>query len=197
MSGTLIVAVIGVVVGGAGFIWQAYTHWSSGPRIRVTLGAEVGSPTGKFPAGMHLSVTVRNVGRMSAQITGYGFLISDWVVMQQHPVQPLPYTLPAGHEVRWYQACAGLPIVGEPAESTPITAYIDLGTGKRYESEQVMVPNIAIDRELMPGDVPGALAFQGRSVPLIADQPLAFKPPHTNNWNPQAPTENGPDEGHE
>ena len=99
MSGTLIVAVVGLAVGGAGLLWQAYTHWSSGPQVKVVLTADVDSPTGQFPAGMHLDLVIRNVGRMSAQTTGYGFLIGEWDVTQQRLVPPLPYTLPAGHEV--------------------------------------------------------------------------------------------------
>ena len=194
VSGTLFVAVVGVIVGGAGLLWQAYTHWSSGPRVKVVLAAEVGSPTGQFPAGMHLCLTVRNVGRMSAQITGYGFLIGEWDATQQHPVPSLPYTLPAGHEVRWYQACAGLTSVGGPSDSTPVTAYIDLGNGKRYESEQAMVPNVAIDRERLPGDARGALVLRGRPVPVSSGQKLTFSMPRTH-WTQRAQAGNVPHGG--
>ena len=149
-------------------------------RVEVVLTADVDSPTGQFPAGMHLDLVIRNVGRMSAQITGYGFLIGEWDVTQQRLVSPLPYTLPAGHEVHWYQACAGLTFVGDPSDSTPVIAYIDLGTGKRYESERVMVQNIAIDREPLPGDVPGGLAFRSRPIPIVAGQQSRLNIPRTH-----------------
>jgi hypothetical protein len=176
----LVVAVAGVVLALASLGWQAVAWWYNGARIRVSLTSEVRSPTGTYPHGMHLVLRVRNVGRSPAQVTGYGFLIADWIVREQRPAPTLPHTLDGSHEVTWYQRCAGLPFDDRPtATTTSFRAFVDLGNGRQRRSEAVSVPNVAINRAPAPGDQPAMLAIQGKPIQVAAGSFGILQPPRT------------------
>lgn len=141
MTGTLVVAIIALVVAVVGLTWQIVQFLLAGGRVSVELriGATNGSMVVAGTAGqvsqdfeVHarqgldipvLGVLVRNRGRLAVSITGWevvfdgdgGGSIStlDWQVNAGHP---LPFRLEPGAEVSWFsrldQVAAGARALG-------------------------------------------------------------------------------------
>ncbi len=150
---TFAIAISGVLIGMVSLAWQGVTWLYTGARVRValTLGFPDITQVQVYPVGLHLELTVSNVGRSPAQLTGYGFTTGAFTVTKPCPSPPVPCTLEGEHQVIWRHACAGLPL-GD-GTSTLVSGYVDLGNGKRLKSKAVSVPNVAIARGPLPGDL--------------------------------------------
>jgi hypothetical protein len=166
ISGTLIVAIIALVISVSSLTWQVVLYLLGGARVRTELrigalgvGAAVHAPVSEHVAFAHLAqqgfdepvfvVRARNAGRLAASITkweiafdnGGAMSLPQWDANKDHP---LPYRLEPGGEAVWF--CPTAPIrkaidayaaVGMPVRL--LRAQVGLGgTGKSVTSKNAM-----------------------------------------------------------
>ena len=100
---TLIIAIVGLCVAIAGFIWQWMSWKYEGPKVKVTAshGIVTGEPAGKI----YLSVTAVNVGRSPVELTGWGVELTSEYTVTSIPAllnsPTLPHTLNGGHQAKF------------------------------------------------------------------------------------------------
>jgi hypothetical protein len=97
---TLVIAVVGLILGLTSFVWQCISWSREGPKLRVT--TSLGFALGAVPGEHFRIVTVVNVGRSPVEITGWGFELptkETMVVLNPEPMSTrLPNTLNGGHQ---------------------------------------------------------------------------------------------------
>jgi hypothetical protein len=167
ISGTLIVAIIALVISVSSLTWQVVLYLLGGARVRTELriGAlgsgtlAVHAPVDKPVDFAHLGqqgfdqpvfvVQVRNAGRLAASITKWDIAFDNggacslptWHVNND---RPLPYRLEPGDEAGWYCPVAGVRAAMDAFAATGmpvrfLRARVGLGgTGKNITSKNAM-----------------------------------------------------------
>jgi hypothetical protein len=176
---TIALATTGVALALLSLVWQFVTWRRSGSHVKAELTTRF-PPLEKhfaYPMGLHLVLTVNNVGRLPAELVGYGFPGSQGTVAARQPDPPIPLTLAGGHQAVWYHGCAGLP--ADPGDSTAIEGYVDVGSGKRIKTNSVAVPNSAVRRARQPGDYPRGGSTVMQVISLAAGESIRLDAPHS------------------
>jgi hypothetical protein len=164
VSGTLVVAIVGVALSTSALGSQIAQFVLSGSRVKAQIqvgaagvgGALLGPPSPNFDwqqlirQGYDqpvLAVTARNLGRTSVSVTGWR-IIFDSGLQYFEPAsdlnhdRPVPYTLAPGTEVTWL--CPMEPLAAaehawnatQPEPAGAARARVLLGTGKVVTSEE-------------------------------------------------------------
>lgn len=142
---TLVIAVLGLALAIAGFVWQLVTWRYEGAKIRVALstvfpvhGDQLGDP--------HHCVTATNVGRSPVSLTNWGFELPDGgstYMRRPLPIStPLPHTLDGGQQASFH--CAYKELRASLHRSVPagvvLRPYVSTALhGKVYAKQQLTV----------------------------------------------------------
>jgi hypothetical protein len=165
ISGTLIVAILALVISVSSLTWQIVLYVLGGSRVRTELrigalgpgGAVHGPPDARMnPAQLAeqgynqpiLAVQVRNAGRLAVSVTKWDVVFDNGGAVS-HPrwdvndAFPLPYRLEPGDEAVWF--CSAAPVNAAikafASSSRPVRlvrARVGLGTGKSVTSKNSM-----------------------------------------------------------
>jgi hypothetical protein len=165
ISGTLIVAIIALVVSVSSLTWQIVLYLLGGARVRAVLrvgalgpGGAVHGPVDErvdfsqlaqqgYPEPV-FAVQARNAGRLAVSVTKWDVAFDNGASFFQpgwHPNndRPLPYRLEPGDEAVWF--CPMAPVVAAAkafaSSSHPVRlvrARVGLGTGKTVTSKSAM-----------------------------------------------------------
>jgi hypothetical protein len=149
MSGTLIIATIGLALSVASVTWQAATFFLSGSRVKVSLRRGVRHRDGvaHWPAENApphavgdvedelLGIQVVNHGRMAAYVTGWSAVFENGTGyldpgMDINPT--ITHRLEPGSREIWWASVRNLRgvIYASNVESMRVWMAVDLGTGK-------------------------------------------------------------------
>lgn len=168
MTGTLFVAILGVVLAALSLGWQAATFALTGSRVRAELrhgafgagGSGFHNKPGKLDMAMMASqgmslevigVEVWNSGRLATTVTGFGVRTDKG--MMYSPIgdrigDPMPYRLEPGATAAWFMpmepvrdavATSGH-VLRHPNPAT-VRAVIDLGTRRSIKAKGSMSVN--------------------------------------------------------
>jgi hypothetical protein len=166
ISGTLVVAILALVISVSSLTWQIVLYLLGGSRVRTELrigalgpsGAVHGPPESQVnPALLAeqgynepiIGVQVRNVGRLAVSVTKWDVAFDNGGAFSQpgwhvNDAYPLPYRLEPGGEAVWF--CPAAPVHATikafASSSHPVRfvrARVGLGTGKSVTSKNSML----------------------------------------------------------
>lgn len=153
ITGTLAVALLGLILAIVSLTWQVIAWRWSGARIRVTVSSLVILDDFAQLARETIQLTVRNVGRTAAHIRGWGFRHGRTVRYATPIPGPagssppsLPLRLEALHEESWCVPLSDLRGDAKEHEVVWVRGFVRMGTGR----EKISLRSVPVPSTLRP-----------------------------------------------
>ncbi len=151
---TLVLAVLGVVLGVSSLVWQAVTFVLTGARVTVKLlnaavqdgGAltwPVGGSGGPVPppgSALALGVEVTNSGRTDVDVVSWGLDFGEGIVLvpgEWWPNAKLPHRLQHGSQRTWFtQARDVQSVPNARRKEVSVSGFVRLGDGRTVRTRE-------------------------------------------------------------
>lgn len=141
---TLAIAVLGLCVAVATFVWQWVSWQYEGPKVKVIVRQGFGIGGGSDE--LFWMVKAVNVGRSPIELVGWGFEVSDEtsiVMLMPHPSStPLRHTLNGGHDATFFMSQEDLraSLLRRGRLPQTVRPYVSTTVKDKIYSERLTIP---------------------------------------------------------